>query len=317
MAERIGRAGFFLIIVAGCCLAVGRAVAPAQQPSGDKVSRQDRSERREPTQEPQGQRPGRDNLTVLSQEVAALKALSALDLTPGQMKAFAQVARETAGPPRERKPPKASPRLRGYLRMLHDALVDNDRDGIKYFSDKVDGLREAEDSDIDDAFEVTDAARARASDAIRLLSVRQVANYLSAYEEDLPDPLVRLKQALNDVPAVKDNEWQEVRNAVAAEVGWLVAGLNPERSGKVSNQVATALDEVRTMKPDEWKQKRPEVEKAIRQKVIGRLAPTDVLRHIIEHDLAELLSNPRLAAVIKARLQRAEQKKAGNDRGET
>jgi hypothetical protein len=35
---------------------------------------------------------------------------------------------------------------------------------------------------------------------------------------------------------------------------------------------------------------------------MGEVGSTDVLRHIVEHDLAELLANPRLPAAVEALL---------------
>ena len=37
--------------------------------------------------------------------------------------------------------------------------------------------------------------------------------------------------------------------------------------------------------------------------IVGDVGPTEVLRHLVEHALAELLSNPRLEAALAERLK--------------
>ena len=59
----------------------------------------------------------------------------------------------------------------------------------------------------------------------------------------------------------------------------------------------------RALKDDEFKKERPELEKTARQ-IVGEVGPLDVLRHAVERSLADLLSNPRLAAAIDARLKK-------------
>ncbi len=47
---------------------------------------------------------------------------------------------------------------------------------------------------------------------------------------------------------------------------------------------------------------RAELESAARA-IVGGLSPADIVRNEIEYSLAELLSNGRLAAALKARLE--------------
>jgi hypothetical protein len=63
------------------------------------------------------------------------------------------------------------------------------------------------------------------------------------------------------------------------------------------------LIQVRALTEEEFKAQRPELEKMARA-IVGDLSPLDVLRHALVQDLAELLSNPRLAAAIDARLKK-------------
>ena len=108
---------------------------------------------------------------------------------------------------------------------------------------------------------------------------------------------------MNKVRGLKDEQWKQLRDEVSEEVARLVAGLDTEKAGHVSDRVVQLLIQVRALKDDEFKKERPELEKTARQ-IVGEVGPLDVLRHAVERSLADLLSNPRLAAAIDARLKK-------------
>ena len=71
---------------------------------------------------------------------------------------------------------------------------------------------------------------------------------------------------------------------------------------QIRQQAVTVLDEMHRWKEDELKQHQADVEKAA-QKLLGGVGPLQVMSNIVEHDFAELLSNPRLEAAIAGRLK--------------
>ena len=164
-------------------------------------------------------------------------------------------------------------------------------------------MRRAETPEIDDGIEITDAARRRAPEVLAALTARQVATHIAAYGDQFPDPLERLLEALGKVRGLKEAEWKELRDDVSDEVGRLVAGLDIDKAGEISDQVVQLLIQARALKENELKKERPELEKIARQ-IVGKIGPLDVLRNAVERTLAELLSNPRLAAAIEARLKK-------------
>src|SRR5262249_20292363 len=126
--------------------------------------------------------------------------------------------------------------------------------------------------------------------------------YANLYDE-LPDPMATMREALRNGEKQKDKEWTATRDDAAAEVAWLVAGFDKPREAKVREQVAGLLDRVHPI----WKEKElgdapAALEKEL-QEIMGDVGPAEVLRHVIERDLAELLSNPQLAAAIEGRLK--------------
>jgi hypothetical protein len=244
---------------------------------------------------------GPPTLSDLSIEVAALQAFHDFKFTREQLATLRKFAKETAPEPAVREAGKGSADFRRTLTALREALVeDDDDDLIDQLQEEIDGLRDNEAPELDADFEVTDAARSYASKLLRLLSARQIACYLAAHAEEIPEPLERLLEALEKVRALDAKEWKELRAAVSAEVGQGVAGLDGDKAAQVSDQVVQLLIQARALKDDEFKEQRPELEKMARE-IVGNLSPLDVLRNVLVQELAEILSNPRLPAAIDAR----------------
>jgi hypothetical protein len=246
---------------------------------------------------------GPPSLNDLSMEVAALQAFHQFRLTPAQLETLRKLAKETAPEPSERETAKASPAFRDTVTALRNALVEGDDELIDQLQDKLEDLAEKEKPELDDGIEVTDAARLRAPELIRFLSGRQIASYLASHTEEIPEPPERLREALGSVRKLAPAEWKEVRTAVSEEVARGVAGLDADKAARVADQVVQLLIQARGMKEEEFKTERPELEKMARE-IVGNVGPLDVVRHFLAQDLAELLSNPRLAAAIDARRKR-------------
>src|SRR5262249_3787692 len=226
------------------------------------------------------------------------------EFTPAQLRALQKLAPETAaeaaGP---REAPKASEAYRQALAKLREALVKpEDDERIAKLLEELDDLREKEDPHLDDAVDLTEAARERTSGVLKLLSARQVMAYLTSLGDEVSDPLEILLETLEEVRGLDAAEWKELRQTVGPQVGSLVAGLDAERAQQVSDRVVQWLIRVRAMSDDEFKKERDELEEEAR-KIVGDVGPTEVLRHVVEQALAELLSNPRLEAALEARLK--------------
>jgi hypothetical protein len=246
----------------------------------------------------------KEDLNTVSLEVAALQLLNQLELTPSQMEALAKTAKGIALKETKREPAKASDKYRQTVLDLRDALVKGDQDRIDELNDTLDDLKDSDKPELDDDVEICDDARRLAPETLRLLSARQLATYLGLYGDDLPDPAASLRDALEKAPGADDKEWKDLRDDTAVEVGWLVAGLDAAQAQKVSDKAGALLDRAHKLKPDEFKEQRADLEKAARE-VLGNVGPLDVVRHVVERDLAELLSNPQLPAALDARLKGA------------
>jgi hypothetical protein len=246
--------------------------------------------------------PGKEDLNTISLEVQALQAMHQLDLTAAQLEALAKVAGDTAGKLGDRKPAKASDKYRKLLVDLRDAYLKGDDERINELNDQKDELEDSESPDLNDDIDVTDAARKETPKFLRLLTARQAVSYLALYEDDLADPRASLQGALDKSRTATAAEWKELREDLTENVGWQVAGLDTDKAAKVNDKVGAFLDKVKALKDADFKAQRDDLEKAARD-VIGDVGPTDVLRHVLEHDVAELLSNPQLPAVLEARMK--------------
>jgi hypothetical protein len=250
-----------------------------------------------------GEKPAPTDLNDLSMEVGALQMLSQLQLTPAQLEDLARRARSTAQTPEPRTEPKVSARIRQTLVDLRHALLEGDAEKIDKLNVELDKLFEKEKPEFEDTIEITDAAREQAPDVLRRLSARQAALFLAGYADGFPDPRERLTEAIEEVRKRPDKEWQPLRDEVADEVAGLVAGLDVDAAAVVRDRVTALLDRAHRLKDEAFKEKRAELDREVDQ-VVGKLGPTDIHRHFLERSLAELLSNPRLAAAVEARLRK-------------
>ncbi|HLN27633.1 MAG TPA: hypothetical protein VK395_07795 [Gemmataceae bacterium] len=243
-------------------------------------------------------------LNELSMEVSALQTIYIFDFTPNQLKMLRKLAKDTAGDTGARQKSRASSDFHKILSKLRDALATaKNEELIDELQEKLEGLRDKENPDLDDGLEITDEARTHAPEVLKLLTARQVAAHVASFGTQMPDPVETLLTALDGVRELDDKKWKEFRDEIPEEIGRLAAGLNVEKGGEIAEKVVQLFIEVRSLKNDEFKARHQELEKTARQ-ILGNIGPFDVLRHIVEASLAELLSNPRLAAAVDARLKK-------------
>jgi hypothetical protein len=239
------------------------------------------------------------DITDLHHEVEALSALYDLEVTPAQLKALEALAKRTAERPGPRQVIEVSEKYRKALRGLRQALLDNDRDGIEELDDELENLREEEEAPNFEAIAITDAARKEAPALLKQLSTRQVVRYVAGVK-DFPDPGEKLLDALAQARELEGKEWRELRDAVAEEVGGLVAGLDAEREERVRGRALALLNKAQRLTEKEHAKQQAALEKEARD-LAGKVGPIDVVRHYMERSLAELLSNPQLGKALAAR----------------
>lgn len=244
------------------------------------------------------------DLNALSMEVLALQSCLQLQLTPAQLQALAKLAPETAMKARPRKPAQASDLFRKKLTELRAALIKRDGEEVGILVGELGEVTGKEKPALDNSVSITEPARRRAAEVLKLLAPRQVVLYAAGFENMLSDPAEALFLALEQGVKMNASDWKEFRDGLAAEVGELVAGMDPAASKKVSDRIGAVLDRGHKMNEADLKKNRPELEKQLRQ-IVEAAGPTDILRHFMERHLALLLSNPHLAAALDAQLKGA------------
>jgi hypothetical protein len=235
--------------------------------------------------------------TQLRLEVMALRTLHQLQFSPEQRQALRKLA--GAGSAALPEADKLSDAVLKNLQQLHGAFLKGAEDRISELEEDLDALLEQEKRTWEVDVKISAGARREVAAVRRLLSARQVAAFLSLYDDDLPDPLAAMMHALDHAPLVKPDEWKAFSDNTGELVGRLVAGLDDGKIRQVATQVSQWLKQAKGLGQKEVEKRRPTMESEACRIVAGT-DPIDVLRNIVDHTLAELLSNPRLTAALEA-----------------
>jgi hypothetical protein len=193
------------------------------------------------------------------------------------------------------------------LTDLREAFIINNEDRIGDLSDQLEDLTTSEQPDLDDAVELTPKSRGAAITFLKgYMDARRIATYIGAYGKDFPDPrgliLKNTRDTLGMWPA--EPVWKGTRDFVMKEVGFAYAGLNEKVQGEIATKVGEVLDRAYGMPPAQLLKEFSSPSSGLRAQINGicnPYGPTDVIKHVLERDVAELFSNPRLGAAIKAR----------------
>jgi len=245
-----------------------------------------------------------DSVTRMSMQVWALQALHDLDLDAAQLQAL-RAAAAPADHPTPRAKVKATEKYVTTMQSLREALLrgnqDDDDDRVDELRDQLDEMRDDEDIDIDDHVSITDAARAKTPDIVHLIRPSQLAGYFAAFEDEVPDPVQSLLEAADQTRHADGAQLSTGPDKTAHDVGILVGGLDLAKATPVEDRARQWIEHCRVLTDAEFKAERPALEKSAKE-IVGDIDPFLVLRHWVERDVAELLSNPQLGPAIDAKL---------------
>jgi hypothetical protein len=256
------------------------------------------------------------DVNELSMEVAALRTLYLLKAGPDQNEEYNSYDgiknflkdKEIPQPPRDRLA-KVSKNYLKVLTDLREAFITNNEDRISELSDQIEELTSSESPELDDAIDLTPKSRGAAIGFLRgYMDARRIATYISAYGKEFPDPKGLILKNTRDTLGVWPPKavWKDTRDFVAKEVGFAYAGLNEKLQEEIAVKVGELLDRAYGMTPAQLLKEFSTPSSGLRSQLNGicnPYGPTDVIKHVLERDVAELLSNPRLGAAIKARVE--------------
>jgi hypothetical protein len=241
-------------------------------------------------------------LSQLSLEVSALQALYRFQMTREQMEALRKLA-QTGPAPDKRAPGKGSDKLRKRLFDLREALVNGDEERIGDLEEKLADLLDEEGTGLDDRVQVAPPSIRPARDFLRTMRPPQIVSFLSDSADEMRDPLDTLVDVLDIVTTLKDAEWKELAGAMVEDLKWQLGGLDADRNKVIGAQVEAYLKRIRGLGDKEIDAQRDDLQKAA-AKIVAQAPALAIVQNFVEHALAELLSNPRLAAALDARLER-------------
>jgi hypothetical protein len=262
--------------------------------------------------------PPPDDVNDLSLEVAALRTMYLLKCSPDQAPDLpdrnqfngiifiAKYPKPTAESPRDRKEAKVSKNYRKVLTDLRAAFIVNHEPRIRELSDQLEELTNDKQPELDDVIEVTEMARNNTHRLLLYFDANRTVPYLAAYGKEFPDPFMLILSSIGAAAKSKkpsEEDWPDLKDYLIKEVSWQVGGLSLKRQQQIGAQVADYLDMASKLSDAELKKgglpggklKGP------LGKIINVADCCAIIRNVLEQDLAELLSNPRLLAARKAR----------------
>ncbi|MBY0228537.1 MAG: hypothetical protein K2W96_04575 [Gemmataceae bacterium] len=232
----------------------------------------------------------------INTEITALQVLYTLNCDAEQLEALGKLAASTMQEAPPRKEVKVTDKYRRALVALREALGRGDDEEVDKRFAALDELREAEEPAFDPV-ELTEAARKEAPGLFRRFNARQIATYLKGVD-DFPDPVEKVLAALEESRKRRGAPWRDLRDGVAFEAGWLLAGADAKGAADTKQKVIDLLDKAAKMEDKEYDAQKPALAKEAKD-LLGKQGPSDIIRNYMEYVLAETLSNHRLKAALE------------------
>jgi hypothetical protein len=237
----------------------------------------------------------------LELEIAALTKLHDLELTTEQLRSFKKIAGQVT-PGKPPAPGKMTPAYRTALVALRAAFAQADEEKIADAQDKVDDIRDEQDIEPQTEMTLSDSARKHAIEAMDLLTASQIASYLAEHSDDVPDALQTMMDAIDESRDMEEADYTSLKTEASEQVAMLLAGSDPAAQEPIVKKVGQWLDRAKAMSDADIKTKRPQLEQAAKE-IVGKPDPIAQLRHWMEREMADLLSNPGFSNALAARIK--------------
>jgi hypothetical protein len=216
-----------------------------------------------------------------------------------------------ADPRTNRKKAVASAKYIKVLTDLRAAYITGQDNRIIDLTEQLEDLADEENIELDDSVEDTHGSRKMGLRVVGYFTPEQVVSYFNAYGRDFPDPQLIVEGYIARKDTKGEKPSAETREFVIKEVTWLFAGIDQTKQKPIADKVAKLLDKADKMTNEErenaWRIGGP-LRHDFNQ-VRGGHGPMEILHHVLDQDVAELLANPRLQPAMDSRI--AYLKKAG------
>jgi len=228
----------------------------------------------------------------------ALDAVYEMNLSPDQLHALSKLSAGAAEKPAN-PPPRLGQNLHKALTDLCDALAKGDDEHVSELQDKVDELEDQ--SKLDDAtIEPTDTGRKHSADLIKMLTPGEIASFIAMHSDEIEGPAETLIESFDDLHADSEDDFKDDAPDTIREVVELASGF--EGNKKLADQVEELLTRMHKLSDAEFKSQRGELEQQAHT-ICGQLDSFMVIKHWVQEQFAELISNPELPSAIDMRLK--------------
>jgi hypothetical protein len=250
--------------------------------------------------------PGKDRPSDVALRVQALSVLNGLQLTKDQ---FASLQDSLAQMTDAGNVVDADvidnildtkPGCLGTLKQLYkdfvlsnDDLVIDDQAALFSLEDKYQVC-------VDPTVVISPEASQEATQIFQLLSGGQIASYLAARGQVVPDPTDILMEGLNQCRQLSARDFIDYSNCLAERFAVLTSGLDVSADQPVVHEVKGMLERARALNNSDFAAQRSDFEQEARH-IEQRCDPLDLVNHGIEWDLANFVANPQAKAMIAIR----------------
>jgi hypothetical protein len=239
----------------------------------------------------------KNDAVKLELEVDALAALNDLQLSSEQAAALRDLASDTAAKVDQSSGPVDAD-YQAALAEVRLAILSRNDDRIDQAQDKLTDLAQKRDADSEPDIDDSDVAKAKAPGFLKSLAASQIAHYLAQNADNVENPGDVLVDALHQCRNLSDADFEVLRDDTAEEIGLLAGGLVPTKPPQIIQKTTRFLNRCRRLSAQEFQTQQSALEDEARKLVEG-LDPIQCLRHWMEGELADLLSNPQLQTALK------------------
>jgi len=142
-------------------------------------------------------------------------------------------------------------------------------------------------------------ARAAAEKIVRLFSAQQIAALIAQRNEDVSDPTEILVAALSQCRGMKVADFQAFNQDVSDEIADLVAGVGTRPNRSIQVRTAALMRTAFRMQPEDFDAQLPDLQD--KAKDLTKVAAGMALRHWVQWEMVQLLSNPQLDLALTER----------------
>jgi len=185
------------------------------------------------------------------------------------------------------------------LLRLREGLISGDDARIEQDEKELSDLEEKSQVNFSPRITGSLPARTAAEKIVRLFSAQQIAALIAQRNEEISDPTEILVAALSQCRGMKLADFQAFNTDVSEEIADLVAGVTVRPNRSVQMRTAALMRTAFHMQQEDYDAQLPDLQD--RAKNLTKVAASMALRHWVQWEIVQLLSNPQLDLALTER----------------